>query len=79
MKEFTDPARQYLEPGSMTKGGIHRGCRPLFSLADGNPDGLAFVLGFDDFLLQAVEPDAAVEDFADLAIFANENAAFGIY
>jgi len=38
-------------------------------LSDGDPDGLAFVLGFDDLLLQALNPDAGVEHFADFAIF----------
>ena len=48
-------------------------------LFDGDPDGLAFVFGGDDFLLQAVNPDAAVEDFADFAVLAYKDAAFGVF
>ena len=50
----------------------------LRELLNGDPDGLTFVLGFDDLLLQAVEPDAAVEDFADFTVLAYEDAAFGV-
>ena len=50
----------------------------LRELLNGDPDGLTFVLGFDDLLLQAVEPDAAVEDFADFTVLANEDTAFGV-
>ena len=46
-------------------------------LSDGDPDGFTFVLGFDNLLFQAVNPDAAVEDFADFAVTANEDASFG--
>ena len=51
----------------------------LRELLNGDPDGLTFVLGFDDLLLQAVEPDAAVEDFADFTVLAYEDAAFGVF
>ena len=51
----------------------------LRELLNGDPDGLTFVLGFDDLLLQAVEPDAAVEHFADLTVLAYEDAAFGVF
>ena len=51
----------------------------LRDLLNGDPDGLTFVLGLDDFLFQAVEPDAAVEDFADFAVLAYEDAAFGVF
>ena len=47
-------------------------------LLDGNPDGLAAVLGLDDLLFQAVNPDAAVEDFADFTVLAYEDAALGV-
>ena len=47
-------------------------------LLNGDPDGFTFVLGLDDFLFQAVNPDAAVEDFADFAVLANEDATFGV-
>ena len=46
---------------------------------DGDPDGLTPTLGLDDLLLQTVNPDSGVEDFADLAVLANEDAAFGIF
>ena len=46
---------------------------------DGQPHGLAFVFGFDDFLLEAMNPDAAVEDFADFSVLAYEDAAFGVF
>jgi len=39
------------------------------------PDGLASVLGLDDFLLQAVEPDAAVNQLTNELILAYEDAA----
>ena len=48
------------------------------SLLDGNPDGLTFILGLDDFLLQAVEPDAAVDQLTNELVLANEDAALGI-
>ena len=48
-------------------------------LLDGNPDGLTFVFGLDDFLFQAVNPDAAVEDFADFTVLAYEDATFGVF
>ena len=51
----------------------------LRDLLNGDPDGFAFVLGLDDFLLQAVNPDAAVEDFAHFAVLAYEDAAFGVF
>ena len=51
----------------------------LRDLLNGDPDSFAFVFGFDDFLLQAVNPDAAVEDFADFAVLAYEDAAFGVF
>ena len=48
-------------------------------LADGNPNGLTFVLGLDDFLLQAVNPDATIKHFAHFAVLAYEDAAFGVF
>ena len=45
---------------------------------DGDPDGLTPTLGLDDFLFQAVNPDTAVEHFADFTILANEDAALGV-
>ena len=45
---------------------------------DGQPDGLTSVLGLDDFLLQAVEPDAAVNQLTNELILAYEDAAFGV-
>ena len=49
------------------------------SLFDGDPDGLTFVLCLNDLLLQAVNPDARVEHFADLTVLANKDAAFGVF
>ena len=49
------------------------------STLDGDPDGLTLVLGLDDLLLQAVKPDAAVEHLTYQAIFAYEDAAFGVF
>ena len=48
-------------------------------LLNGQPDGFTFFFGLDDFLFQAVEPDATVEDFAHFAVLANEDAAFGVF
>ena len=48
-------------------------------LLDGDPHGFTFVLGLDDFLFQTVDPDARVEDFADFAVLAYEDAAFGVF
>ena len=43
---------------------------------DGNPDRLTPTLGFDDFLLETVNPDTTVEHFADFAVLADEDATF---
>ena len=51
----------------------------LRDLLNGDPDGLASVFGFDDLLLQAMNPDAAVEDFTYFTVLANEDAAFGVF
>ena len=48
-------------------------------LADGDPDGLTFVLGLDDLLFQAVNPDARVEHLTHFAVLTNEDAAFGVF
>ena len=48
-------------------------------LLDGDPHGFTLVFGLDDFLFEAVNPDVAVEDFADFAVFAYEDAAFGVF
>ena len=48
-------------------------------LLNSDPDGLAFVLGFDDFLFQAVEPDAAVNHLPYEFVLAYEDAAFGVF
>ena len=47
-------------------------------LFDGDPDGFAFVLGGDDFVLEAVEPDVGVEHHALLQVLAYEDATFGV-
>ena len=51
----------------------------LRELLNGDPDGLTFVLGFDDLLLQAVEPDAAVEHLANFTIFTHQDTAFSVF
>ena len=53
-------------------------CKEKHSL-DGDPDGLTPTLGLDDFLLQAMNPDAAVEHFTDFAVLAYEDATFGVF
>ena len=45
---------------------------------DGQPNGFTFVLGLDDFLFQAVEPDAAVNQLTNELILAYEDAALGV-
>ena len=47
-------------------------------LLDGNPDGLAAVLGLDDLHLEFVEPLATIENFADFAVLTYEDAALRI-
>jgi len=37
---------------------------------DGDSDRLTSVFGLDDFLFQAVEPDATIEHFADFSVLA---------
>ena len=50
----------------------------LRDLLNGDPDGLTFVLGLDDFLFQAVEPDAAVDQLTYELVLADEDATLGI-
>jgi len=45
---------------------------------DGDPDGFTPTLGFDDFLLETVNPDTTVEHFADFTVLADEDAALGV-
>ena len=47
-------------------------------LFDGDPDGFAFVLGGDDFVLEALKPDVGVEYHALLQVLTHEDAAFGV-
>ena len=54
------------------------GHRANLTSLDGDPDRLTSVFGLDDLLFQAVNPDAAVEDFADFAVLAYEDAALGV-
>ena len=49
------------------------------ALTYGDPDGFTPPLSLNDLLLQAMNPDAAVEHFADFAVLANEDAAFGVF
>ena len=46
---------------------------------DGNPDGLSPTLGLDDLLLQAVEPDTAVNDLTYKFVLTYEDAAFSVF
>lgn len=46
---------------------------------DGDPDGLSPTLGLDDLLLQAVEPDAAVDDLAYYQVATYEDATFCVF
>ena len=46
---------------------------------DGDPDGLSPTLGLDDLLLQAVEPDTAVNDLTYKFVLTYEDAAFGVF
>lgn len=48
-------------------------------LFDGKPDGFALVLGLDDLLLEAMNPDAAVNQLTYKLVLANEYAAFGVF
>ena len=45
---------------------------------DGQPNSLTSVLGLDDFLFQAVEPDATVNQLTNELILAYEDAALGV-
>ena len=53
------------------------GMTALF-LLDGDPDGFAFVLGFDDLLFEFVEPFARFEELADELVTTDEDAASGV-
>lgn len=48
------------------------------ALLDGDPDGLAFVFGGDDFVFEAVEPDVGVEHHALPQVLAYKDATFGV-
>ena len=47
-------------------------------LFDGQPDSFITGFGIDYLLFQAMNPDAAVEDFADFTVLAYEDAALGV-
>ena len=53
-------------------------CKEKHSL-DGNPDRLTPTLSLNDLLLQAVNPDARVEHFADFSVFTYEDATFCVF
>ena len=53
-------------------------CKEKHSL-DGDPDGLTPTLGFDDFLLETVNPDTTVEHFADFTVLAYEDTTFCVF
>ena len=46
---------------------------------DGDPDRLTPTPRLDNLLLQAVEPDAAVNDLTNELVLAYEDAAFGVF
>ena len=48
------------------------------ALLDGDPNGFAFIFGFYDFVLEALEPDVGVEHHALLQVLAYEDATFGV-
>ena len=45
---------------------------------DGYPYGLTLTLGLDDLLLQAVNPDAAIDDLPHEFVLAYEDAPLGV-
>ena len=47
-------------------------------LLNGDPDGLASTLGFDNLLLELVEPLAGFQNLADELVAAYEDAACGV-
>ena len=49
-----------------------------FCLFNSQPNCFTLVFSLHDFLFQAMNPDATVEHFADFAVLANEDAAFGV-
>lgn len=49
------------------------------SLSDRQPDGLASVLGFHDFLLQPMQPDARVNHLPHELVLAYEYAPFSVF
>ena len=53
-------------------------CKEKHSL-DGDSDRLTPTLGFDDFLLETVNPDTTVEHFADLTVLAYEDTTFCVF
>ena len=50
----------------------------FLSLLDGQPNGLATILGFNYLLLQFIEPLAAFEELAYNLVATNEDAASGV-
>ena len=48
-------------------------------LLNGDPDGLTPTLGLDDFLFQAVNPNAGVNDLTYDLVLAHKDATFGIF
>ena len=51
----------------------------ISGLLDGNPYGFTAFFRLYDFLLQAMEPDARIYDLTYEFVFANEDAAFGVF
>ena len=58
---------------------IERFCESVKNyLPNGDPHGFAFIFGFYDFVLEALEPDVGVEHHALLQVLTHEDAAFGV-
>ena len=49
------------------------------ALTDGDPDGFTPPLSLDDFLFQAVKPDAAINHLPHELVLAYEDATFGVF
>ena len=64
-----------MNPAGITKREVFI---PLFFLFDGDPHGFVVGFGFYYFLLEAVQPDVAVEHFSYFAILAHQDATLSI-
>ena len=57
----------------------HRRKAMSFVLFNGYPHGLTTVFSFYDFLFQAMNPDAGVDDLTYKFVLTYEDAAFGVF